>query len=83
MWKYFSTTLLDVCGSDTLNAEEAKLVAAMEEALCFEKLHDDGDESDIVTNENVPESSSTETPTINAQVSTCVSRGIIEVIDSV
>lgn len=76
------TTLLDVCGSDTLNAEEAKLVAAMEEALCSEKLHDDEHESDIVTNENVLESSPTETPTVNAQVSTCVSKGIIEVTDN-
>ncbi|XP_043510116.1 dynein regulatory complex protein 1 isoform X2 [Frieseomelitta varia] len=76
------TTLLDICGSDTLDAEEAKLVAAMEEALCSEKLHDDGHESDIGTNENVPESSSTETPVVNAQVSTCVSKGIIEVTDN-
>ncbi|KOX80024.1 hypothetical protein WN51_06436 [Melipona quadrifasciata] len=77
-----SATLFDVCGSDILNAEEAKLVAAMEEVLCSEKLHDDEHESDIVTNENVLESSPTETPTVNAQVSTCVSKGIIEVTDN-
>lgn len=55
----------------------------MEVALCFEKLHDNGREIDIGTNENVPESSSTETSAVNAQVSTCVSKGIIEVTDSV
>ena len=55
-------------------------MAAMEEVLCCEKLHDDGHESDIVMSRNVP---STETPPVNTEVvSTCVSEGIIEVTDS-
>ncbi|XP_050578989.1 dynein regulatory complex protein 1 isoform X2 [Bombus affinis] len=74
------TTISDVCGSDTLNTKEAKLVAAMEEVLCCEKLHDDGHESDIVMSRSVP---STETPPVNTEVvSTCVSEGIIEVTDN-
>lgn len=78
--KHFRATISDVCGSDTLNTEEAKLVAAMEEVLCCEKLHDDGHESDIVMNRSVP---SIETPPVNTEVvSTCVSEGIIEVTDS-
>ncbi|OAD52188.1 hypothetical protein WN48_02753 [Eufriesea mexicana] len=77
------TTLPDVCGSDTLNGEEVKLVAAVAGALCCEKLPEgDECESETVSSRNETESRSNEIPSENVHVeSTCVSEGIVEVTD--
>lgn len=79
--KIFRSTLPDVCGSAELNEEESKLVAAMEDAFCCDKLQND--DNTIVTSVYTSESSSsTETPPENGQiVSTCVAEGVVEVTD--
>ncbi|XP_017788469.1 PREDICTED: dynein regulatory complex protein 1 [Habropoda laboriosa] len=77
------TTLPKVCGSETFNTEESKLVTAAEEALCCVKLDDDEDENTTAT-KNISQSSSTEeTTAANMQVvPTCVLGGIVEVTDA-
>ncbi|CAL7946984.1 unnamed protein product [Xylocopa violacea] len=75
-----SLTLPNVCGSDTLNTEEADLVVAMKMALCCEKLHDDEKEEDEAV-ASTSQSSSTEIPPVQV-ATTCIAEGIIETTDT-
>ncbi|XP_053988810.1 dynein regulatory complex protein 1 isoform X1 [Hylaeus volcanicus] len=70
------TTLLSVCGNDKTDLEEAKLVTAVQEALCSTKFLD---KEDTVVVSSTPEVSLTKTPSEDVHVaSTCIGEGIIE-----
>ncbi|CAK9823003.1 Dynein regulatory complex protein 1 [Anthophora retusa] len=76
------TTLPSMCGSETFNTEETKLVTAIEEALCCVKLDDDEGKS-ATAMKNTSQFPSNETTVADTQVvSTCVASGIVEVTDA-